>query len=366
MAQCKQLCAVLLLLLMCLPEPFASGFVPSVVLPSSTISVRPRRSSTTSLASSVRVDILESFPGNARLTTSSSYDSMVTLSVSNPDGSLPPSAVWSTRLEHKGDGLPFTFQPGKNLIAGWTDGVLQMNEGERAMIHVPYSLGYGEHAQGSKGGGGWYIPGKSNLVFDIEIRGKTGAKGPATRDPSDDLSSSAADFSSSTLYSPTFTGPSPSWDHPVMVSHACRLIASYHRLTGSSLVPLSHLSDPYLAARTLYHLPSRVVVSHGVQSSPVLNYGNGLALDRWRSSWGQLTSMPSRLTAEPDEREGRERFLAAVLKNGLVKDYVGVRIDREKGRFKMLDGAVWNVQMPDEFQGERIGQAATFSKWIDL
>ena len=129
------------------------------------------------VSGAVRVEPIQSFPGNARVTTSSSYDSMVTLSIENPDGSLTPSG-WSTRLEHKGDGRPFSFTPGKNLIVGWTDGVLQMSEGERALIHVPYSLGYGESAQGSKGGG-WYIPGKSNLLFDIEILGKSGAKGPA-------------------------------------------------------------------------------------------------------------------------------------------------------------------------------------------
>ncbi len=36
---------------------------------------------------------------------------------------------------------PFSFQPGRNLIKGWTDGVLQMREGERALIHVPPQLG---------------------------------------------------------------------------------------------------------------------------------------------------------------------------------------------------------------------------------
>ena len=74
---------------------------------------------------------------------------------------------------------PFDFTPGRNLIQGWTDGVLQMREGERARMHVPFQLGYGNAAQGSKGGG-WYIPASSNLLFDIEILHKTGAKAPAS------------------------------------------------------------------------------------------------------------------------------------------------------------------------------------------
>jgi len=52
-----------------------------------------------------------------------------------------------------------------------------MREGERALLHVPPELGYGSSPQGQQGGG-WYIPGNSNLLFDIEIIGKTGAKHP--------------------------------------------------------------------------------------------------------------------------------------------------------------------------------------------
>jgi hypothetical protein len=125
----------------------------------------------------VRVETTKPAPGNARVTKASSYDAMVTLSIENADGTLTPSG-WSTRKEHKGDGRPFSFQPGRNLIQGWTDGVLQMREGERALIHVPYALGYGEQAQGSQGGA-WFIPARSNLLFDIEILGKAGAGGPA-------------------------------------------------------------------------------------------------------------------------------------------------------------------------------------------
>lgn len=54
---------------------------------------------------------------------------------------LSPCTGWSTRKENGGDGKPFSFQPGKNLIQGWTDGVLQMRVGERAEIHVPSALG---------------------------------------------------------------------------------------------------------------------------------------------------------------------------------------------------------------------------------
>ena len=40
------------------------------------------------------------------------------------------------------------------------------------LVHVALQ-GYGTSAQGTKGGA-WYLPAKSNLLFDIEIVGKAG------------------------------------------------------------------------------------------------------------------------------------------------------------------------------------------------
>ena len=107
------------------------------------------------------------------VTKDHSYSSMVTLYIENADKTKNPSG-WSTRVE---DGAaadkPFEFQPGVNLIHGWTVGVLKMKEGERALLHVPSHLGYGSHPMGSPGGA-FYIPANSDLLFDIEILGKAG------------------------------------------------------------------------------------------------------------------------------------------------------------------------------------------------
>jgi len=101
------------------------------------------------------------------------YRSDVTLYIEGSDGGRTPSG-WTTRVAHgakKED--PFEFQPGVNLIKGWTQGVLQMEEGERAMLHVPSVIGYGSRPMGKRGGA-FYIPANSNLLFDIKIRGKVG------------------------------------------------------------------------------------------------------------------------------------------------------------------------------------------------
>lgn len=107
------------------------------------------------------------------VTRSEQYRSHVTLYIEGDGGSKTPSG-WSTRKEDGADAdQPFEFQPGVNLIQGWTEGVLQMKEGERANLHVPSHLGYGDRAMGSPGGA-FYIPANSNLLFDIEILGKVG------------------------------------------------------------------------------------------------------------------------------------------------------------------------------------------------
>lgn len=103
-----------------------------------------------------------------------------------------------------------------------------------------------------------------------------------------------------------------------------------------------------------------VVVSHGTEADPILNYGNRAALELWEMDFAQLTSMPSRLTAEPMHRDEREQFMARVKREGFLRGYKGIRISRTGKRFMIEDAVIWNVR--DE-AGAVIGQAAAFSKW---
>jgi len=120
------------------------------------------------------LEVLEQGDG-PQVTRKRKYSSQVTLYVEHEDGSTTPSG-WSTRKEDGAkEETTFDFQPGKKLIQGWTDGVLQMREGERAKLHVPALLGYGDRQVG-KPGGDFFIPANSNLLFDIKILGKVGIK----------------------------------------------------------------------------------------------------------------------------------------------------------------------------------------------
>lgn len=140
------------------------------------------------------------------------------------------------------------------------------------------------------------------------------------------------------LYKPIYCGPSPLWYSDIMVTHASHLLRTYFEVSGGKeLVPMKILEkDPTEAAKLLFFLPNRVVVSHGTQNDaegPVLNYGNSAALKRWGASWEELTSMPSKYTAETLEQTAREEFLRKVYADGVVENYSGVRIGLDKSRY---------------------------------
>lgn len=103
-----------------------------------------------------------------------------------------------------------------------------------------------------------------------------------------------------------------------------------------------------------------VLLSHGTESDPILNYGNLKALELWEMNWEELTQMPSRLTAEPLEREARDLFMKEVTKKGHLSGYQGVRISKTGKRFRIHNAQIWNLI--DE-NNHYLGQAACFHQW---
>ncbi|RKX24061.1 MAG: FKBP-type peptidyl-prolyl cis-trans isomerase [Candidatus Zixiibacteriota bacterium] len=57
----------------------------------------------------------------------------------------------------------FKCQIGVRLILGWSEGMIGMKEGGTRRLLVPWKLGYGER------GAGGAIPGKTNLIFEIDF-----------------------------------------------------------------------------------------------------------------------------------------------------------------------------------------------------
>lgn len=150
------------------------------------------------------------------------------------------------------------------------------------------------------------------------------------------------------------------WTDPAVVRWSHLLLDSFRRWLGRDLI--ERKGSPEEQARALYHAPF-VVVSHGMQADPILNYSNKVALDLWEMDWAQLTKTPSRLTAEPVNQAERERMLAQAQEKGFIDDYKGVRISGTGKRFLVEQAIVWNVVGAE---GEQLGQAATFSHWTFL
>jgi hypothetical protein len=147
---------------------------------------------------------------------------------------------------------------------------------------------------------------------------------------------------------------------PAMVAHVQLLLDSFARLLGRELVPRE--GSPAEQAERLWQAPF-VVVSHGTEADPVLNYGNARALALWELTWKELTQTPSRRTAEPVHRDERARLLARTREQGFVDDYSGIRISKTGRRFRIERAIVWNLSAA---AGVHLGQAATFDRWNPL
>lgn len=142
-------------------------------------------------------------------------------------------------------------------------------------------------------------------------------------------------------------------------THARLLLHSYRRLTGKELLDLPAGAD----AAEAIDGAERIVLSHDSETDPVLNYGNNSAMRLWEMDWETFTGTPSRLTAEPMEREERARFLARVEEQGYVDDYTGIRISSTGKRFYIVNATVWNLIDED---GSFRGQAATFARYTPV
>jgi hypothetical protein len=150
------------------------------------------------------------------------------------------------------------------------------------------------------------------------------------------------------------------WTEPRVVEWSQLLLDSYRHWIRKDLIERTpHVKQQ---ARLLFEA-SFVVVSHGAEPDPILNYGNQTALDLWELPWDQFIKTPSRLTAEPDDRAERGSMLERAKLNGYFDGYRGVRISSTGRRFLVEQALIWNVIDP---AGKPIGQAATFSQWSNV
>lgn len=150
------------------------------------------------------------------------------------------------------------------------------------------------------------------------------------------------------------------WKTDAVIAHTSCLARSLKHWTGRQLLP--GISDPVQISAAIFEAPF-VLVSHGTEADPILNYGNRSALTLWEMTWEELTRTPSRLTAEAPNRAERARLLEAVTRRGFIDDYSGVRISKSGRRFRIERATVWNLISEE---GKPGGQAALFDQYSFL
>ncbi len=150
------------------------------------------------------------------------------------------------------------------------------------------------------------------------------------------------------------------WQEDNWIEQSQILLNSYRQFLGEELISRDGSDEDQ--SRALFETPF-VVVSHGTQDDPILNYGNQVALNLWEMDIETLLQTPSRMTAEPVHRDERARLLERTSRDGFVDDYRGIRIASTGRRFLIEKAIVWNLVNDN---GDRVGQAATFSDWVFL
>ena len=146
----------------------------------------------------------------------------------------------------------------------------------------------------------------------------------------------------------------PDCDFKFLVEQTRLMLSSYRHWTGRVLWP-DHASDEEFVGEVFF--APFFLASAGTEEDPILNYGNQKALELWEMDWDLFTRTPGRHTAEPMEREAREKFLETVKKQGYVDNYRGIRISSTGRRFEIRRATVWNLL---DAGGHYAGQAAVF------
>lgn len=149
----------------------------------------------------------------------------------------------------------------------------------------------------------------------------------------------------------------PSSENSYLKDYINQITSSLKKLANIEIVDFSlSLEEQAKQAFTADY----VLLAHNGANDPVFNYANQTALNLFEMSWDEFTNMPSKYSAESDEREKREKFLADVAENGYSKNYSGIRISKTGRRFEIKNVILWNVY---DSENNRIGQAALFDEF---
>ena len=144
------------------------------------------------------------------------------------------------------------------------------------------------------------------------------------------------------------------WQTPETLILVSRLMSSHQRAFDKPLVDCS-IQDLFSS--------EMAVLAHDNSSDPLLIYANATALRLWERSWEAMIGMPSRYTAEAEERVQRASALQQAQQRDACEGYSGVRVSRTGQRFMISNARIWTLW---DDKNCNCGQAAAFSSWHRL
>jgi PAS domain-containing protein len=93
---------------------------------------------------------------------------------------------------------------------------------------------------------------------------------------------------------------------------------------------------------------------------PVFTFANNAACQLFSYKQDQLIGLPSRYSAEKENRQERSDMLREAQRNGYISNYNGIRISSDRKRFRIEDALVWTLK---DDAGVNVGQATVIPKW---
>lgn len=131
----------------------------------------------------------------------------------------------------------------------------------------------------------------------------------------------------------------------------------FYKLSGRPLYAPPGMPDIH---RWLHEEAPYGILVHNTDADPRFIYANRHALAAFKYTAAEILSVPSRLSASEQDRPERQRMLEIVLRDGIVYNYSGPRVDKYGNSFTIYDGVVWQLRNTND---EVWGQAALF--WTD-
>jgi hypothetical protein len=128
----------------------------------------------------------------------------------------------------------------------------------------------------------------------------------------------------------------------------------FYRLAGVPLYSPPEVTDIH---RWLDEEAPYGILVHNTEADPHFIYANKHALSSFKYDAAEILSVPSRLSASENDRPERQRMLQIVLRDGIVFDYSGPRVDKYGNNFTIYDGVVWQLRNAND---QVCGQAALF------